>query len=247
MLMGTSDSVSIRARFQYAEVQEGQEHQQEEVLEEVRLAIPTPYRSDAPTGHDADPGGGGRDEDEDEVEEMEGRGRGRRRRRRGSSCSGHGEGGGEWSPEVHEHEEQELELEVEVGRTLGVRITAPIRDPDCVSEEEEQQPYPALSPMAFFCLKQTTRPRNWCLRVVCNPYPFMCGESNPVWPLELDGQIDNIMEFVKVPSQDHVLAIRVLTINLPPKTCSVTLIKEIHAENVMESLSLSKVASDKEQ
>uniref|UniRef100_A0A4W6BWY4 Calcium channel, voltage-dependent, T type, alpha 1H subunit a n=1 Tax=Lates calcarifer TaxID=8187 RepID=A0A4W6BWY4_LATCA len=27
------------------------------------------------------------------------------------------------------------------------------------------QPYPALAPMAFFCLKQTTRPRNWCLRV----------------------------------------------------------------------------------
>uniref|UniRef100_A0A3Q1B6Y1 Ion transport domain-containing protein n=1 Tax=Amphiprion ocellaris TaxID=80972 RepID=A0A3Q1B6Y1_AMPOC len=46
-----------------------------------------------------------------------------------------------------------------------LRITAPIRDPDCVSEEEEQQPYPALAPVAFFCLKQTTRPRNWCLRI----------------------------------------------------------------------------------
>uniref|UniRef100_A0AAQ5ZD01 Voltage-dependent T-type calcium channel subunit alpha-1H n=1 Tax=Amphiprion ocellaris TaxID=80972 RepID=A0AAQ5ZD01_AMPOC len=56
-------------------------------------------------------------------------------------------------------------LEAEVGPTLGVRITAPIRDPDCVSEEEEQQPYPALAPVAFFCLKQTTRPRNWCLRI----------------------------------------------------------------------------------
>uniref|UniRef100_A0A669BYR7 Calcium channel, voltage-dependent, T type, alpha 1H subunit a n=1 Tax=Oreochromis niloticus TaxID=8128 RepID=A0A669BYR7_ORENI len=62
-------------------------------------------------------------------------------------------------------EEQEPELEVEVGPTLGVRITAPIRDPDCVSEDEEQQPYPALAPVAFFCLKQTTRPRNWCLRM----------------------------------------------------------------------------------
>uniref|UniRef100_A0A4W6C1G9 Calcium channel, voltage-dependent, T type, alpha 1H subunit a n=1 Tax=Lates calcarifer TaxID=8187 RepID=A0A4W6C1G9_LATCA len=56
--------------------------------------------------------------------------------------------------------------QLEVGPTLGVRITAPIRDPDCVSVEEEQQPYPALAPMAFFCLKQTTRPRNWCLRHV---------------------------------------------------------------------------------
>uniref|UniRef100_A0A4W6C1T5 Voltage-dependent T-type calcium channel subunit alpha-1H n=1 Tax=Lates calcarifer TaxID=8187 RepID=A0A4W6C1T5_LATCA len=87
--------------------------------------------------------------------------------------------GGEWSPEVQEHDGQEPELEVEVGPTLGVRITAPIRDPDCVSVEEEQQPYPALAPMAFFCLKQTTRPRNWCLRVVCNPYPLKCWKSDP--------------------------------------------------------------------
>ncbi|KAM4632297.1 voltage-dependent T-type calcium channel subunit alpha-1H [Discoglossus pictus] len=40
------------------------------------------------------------------------------------------------------------------------------------SEEEEQVPYPALAPTVFFWLKQTTRPRSWCLRLVCNPYPF---------------------------------------------------------------------------
>uniref|UniRef100_A0A669DYN6 Voltage-dependent T-type calcium channel subunit alpha-1H n=1 Tax=Oreochromis niloticus TaxID=8128 RepID=A0A669DYN6_ORENI len=74
--------------------------------------------------------------------------------------------------------EEEM-LEVEVGPTLGVRITAPIRDPDCVSEDEEQQPYPALAPVAFFCLKQTTRPRNWCLRMVCNPYPLTCWILTP--------------------------------------------------------------------
>ncbi|XP_049416957.1 voltage-dependent T-type calcium channel subunit alpha-1H isoform X2 [Epinephelus fuscoguttatus] len=143
-----------RARFQYAECPEGQE--QEEVHKEVRLAIPTAYRNDAP-GHDVDPGGG---HDEEEAEEVERRG----------SVTGQGSGG-EWSPEVQEEQEdQEPELEVEVGPTLGVRIRAPIRDPDCVSEEEEQQPYPALAPVAFFCLKQTTRPRNWCLRVVCNPW-----------------------------------------------------------------------------
>uniref|UniRef100_A0A671YLF7 Voltage-dependent T-type calcium channel subunit alpha-1H n=1 Tax=Sparus aurata TaxID=8175 RepID=A0A671YLF7_SPAAU len=140
-----------RARFQYAECPEGQE-QPEEVQEEVRLAIPTPYRKDAP-GHDVDPvgGGGGGGHDGEEEEEVE-------RRRRGSGD------GGDWSPDVQEHEDQEPELEVEVGPTLGVRITAPIRDPDCVSEEEEQQPWPALAPVAFFCLKQTTRPRNWCLQ-----------------------------------------------------------------------------------
>uniref|UniRef100_A0A803KCT1 Uncharacterized protein n=1 Tax=Xenopus tropicalis TaxID=8364 RepID=A0A803KCT1_XENTR len=40
------------------------------------------------------------------------------------------------------------------------------------SEEGEQVPYPALAPTVFFCLSQTTRPRNWCLRLVCNPYPL---------------------------------------------------------------------------
>lgn len=61
---------------------------------------------------------------------------------------------------------------------------SPSRDPppDLASEEEEQVPYPALAPTAFFCLKQTTRPRSWCLRLVCNPYPFPEGHLNPHRP-----------------------------------------------------------------
>lgn len=43
-------------------------------------------------------------------------------------------------------------------------------------------PYPALAPTAFFCLKQTTRPRSWCLRLVCNPYPFPGGTAPPPIP-----------------------------------------------------------------
>ncbi|XP_051742630.1 voltage-dependent T-type calcium channel subunit alpha-1H isoform X3 [Ctenopharyngodon idella] len=42
--------------------------------------------------------------------------------------------------------------------------------PDLVSDEEEQPPYPMLAPVVFFCIKQTTRPRSWCLRMVCNPW-----------------------------------------------------------------------------
>lgn len=145
-----------RACFQYAECPEGQE--QERVHEEVRLAAFAVHRKDAP-GPDVG-SGGGHEEYENEAEAGG--------RRRGSSPGGDGE----WSSEIGEDEDQEPELEVEVGPTLGLRITAPIRDPDCVSEEEEQQPYPALAPVAFFCFKQTMRPRNWCLRVVCNPYPF---------------------------------------------------------------------------
>uniref|UniRef100_A0AAX7VKH1 Voltage-dependent T-type calcium channel subunit alpha n=1 Tax=Astatotilapia calliptera TaxID=8154 RepID=A0AAX7VKH1_ASTCA len=148
-----------RARFQYAECQE-----LEEVREEVRLAVPTSYRNDG-QGHEDDPGRRRPDDEEEEEEVERTRRSSRRRRRRSSSSSIQGDGENEWSPEVQGDEEQEPELEVEDGPTLGVRITAPIRDPDCVSEEEEQQPYPALAPVAFFCLKQTTRPRNWCLRM----------------------------------------------------------------------------------
>lgn len=50
---------------------------------------------------------------------------------------------------------------------------APAPDGASEEQEQEQQPYPALSPVVFFCIKQTTRPRSWCLRVVCNPYPFV--------------------------------------------------------------------------
>ncbi|XP_073492514.1 voltage-dependent T-type calcium channel subunit alpha-1H isoform X2 [Aquarana catesbeiana] len=38
------------------------------------------------------------------------------------------------------------------------------------SEEEEQIPYPTLAHTVFFCLQQTTRPRSWCLKLVCNPW-----------------------------------------------------------------------------
>uniref|UniRef100_A0A8C6Y8A3 Calcium voltage-gated channel subunit alpha1 H n=1 Tax=Naja naja TaxID=35670 RepID=A0A8C6Y8A3_NAJNA len=44
------------------------------------------------------------------------------------------------------------------------------RDP--AHEEDSQAPYPALAPTVFFCFSQTTRPRSWCLKLVCNPYPF---------------------------------------------------------------------------
>uniref|UniRef100_A0A8C2VTU6 Calcium voltage-gated channel subunit alpha1 H n=2 Tax=Chinchilla lanigera TaxID=34839 RepID=A0A8C2VTU6_CHILA len=36
--------------------------------------------------------------------------------------------------------------------------------------EEQPVPYPALAATVFFCLGQTTRPRSWCLRLVCSPW-----------------------------------------------------------------------------
>ncbi|XP_054606437.2 voltage-dependent T-type calcium channel subunit alpha-1H isoform X2 [Nothobranchius furzeri] len=143
-----------RVRFQYEERQERGEEQGD-----VRLSVRTAHRSEkSPGQHDVDPGGCQDEEKEEKEEEVENKGQRIYR------------DGDQWSGEVQEGVEQEPELEVDAGPTLGVRITAPIHDPDCVSDEEEQQPYPALAPLVFFCLKQTTRPRNWCLRMVCNPW-----------------------------------------------------------------------------
>lgn len=33
-------------------------------------------------------------------------------------------------------------------------------------------PFPDLAPVVFFCLKQTTCPRSWCIRLVSSPYPL---------------------------------------------------------------------------
>ncbi|XP_039223859.1 voltage-dependent T-type calcium channel subunit alpha-1H isoform X2 [Crotalus tigris] len=42
------------------------------------------------------------------------------------------------------------------------------RDP--THEGDNQVPYPALASTVFFCFSQTTRPRSWCLKLVCSPW-----------------------------------------------------------------------------
>lgn len=39
-------------------------------------------------------------------------------------------------------------------------------------EEGDEQPYPGFVPVVLRYLDQTTRPRNWCLALITNPYPF---------------------------------------------------------------------------
>uniref|UniRef100_A0A8D0SBG6 Ion transport domain-containing protein n=1 Tax=Sus scrofa TaxID=9823 RepID=A0A8D0SBG6_PIG len=51
------------------------------------------------------------------------------------------------------------------------RTPATERGAELGTDEEQPVPYPALAATVFFCLGQTTRPRSWCLRLVCNPYP----------------------------------------------------------------------------
>uniref|UniRef100_A0AAA9YHM5 Calcium voltage-gated channel subunit alpha1 H n=1 Tax=Homo sapiens TaxID=9606 RepID=A0AAA9YHM5_HUMAN len=64
--------------------------------------------------------------------------------------------------------------EAERGSELGVSPSespAAERGAELGADEEQRVPYPALAATVFFCLGQTTRPRSWCLRLVCNPYP----------------------------------------------------------------------------
>ncbi|XP_030070341.1 voltage-dependent T-type calcium channel subunit alpha-1I [Microcaecilia unicolor] len=38
------------------------------------------------------------------------------------------------------------------------------------SQTDLDVPYPDLAPVVFFCLKQTTTPRNWCIKLVWHPH-----------------------------------------------------------------------------
>ncbi|XP_059472084.1 voltage-dependent T-type calcium channel subunit alpha-1H isoform X6 [Neocloeon triangulifer] len=43
-------------------------------------------------------------------------------------------------------------------------------DDDDEDDDEEDLPYPGFIPLALGCLDQQTRPRNWCLRMITNPW-----------------------------------------------------------------------------
>ncbi|KAM9425532.1 voltage-dependent T-type calcium channel subunit alpha-1G [Pholidichthys leucotaenia] len=64
----------------------------------------------------------------------------------------------------------------ERGEMVVVEAASPAPDGISAAGEEmsasggESLPYPTLAPVVFFYLKQTTRPRSWCLKMVCNPW-----------------------------------------------------------------------------
>lgn len=45
-------------------------------------------------------------------------------------------------------------------------------DDDDEDEEGNVLPYPGFAPIALHYLRQNTKPRNWCLALITNPYPF---------------------------------------------------------------------------
>uniref|UniRef100_A0A3B5RFI9 Uncharacterized protein n=1 Tax=Xiphophorus maculatus TaxID=8083 RepID=A0A3B5RFI9_XIPMA len=47
----------------------------------------------------------------------------------------------------------------------------------------ESLPYPTLAPVVFFYLKQTTRPRSWCLKMKSLKGLFIPSGLRPPWKL----------------------------------------------------------------
>ncbi|XP_066214565.1 voltage-dependent T-type calcium channel subunit alpha-1I isoform X4 [Saccopteryx leptura] len=68
-------------------------------------------------------------------------------------------------------------LAPEPGVTEQPRPQSPPPSPSGLEEPldgaDPDVPHPDLAPVAFFCLRQTTSPRNWCIKMVCNPW-FEC-------------------------------------------------------------------------
>lgn len=79
----------------------------------------------------------------------------------------------------------------EHGEVSAVEPASPAPDGISAAGEEmsasggDSLPYPTLAPVVFFYLKQTTRPRSWCLKMVCNPYPFLFLLTQSVWSLHM--------------------------------------------------------------
>uniref|UniRef100_A0A8C3R588 Calcium voltage-gated channel subunit alpha1 I n=1 Tax=Cyanoderma ruficeps TaxID=181631 RepID=A0A8C3R588_9PASS len=66
---------------------------------------------------------------------------------------------------------------------ISEQQTPPVQPPSSLELGEDEEvtsppdpdvPYPDLAPVVFFCLKQTTSPRSWCIKMVlCSPWLLM--------------------------------------------------------------------------
>lgn len=88
----------------------------------------------------------------------------------------------ETQEEIEEDVIQEMdEQEVETGA-----VDCDVEEEDSSDDESSDTsvlvvPYPELVPVVFFCLKQTTCPRSWCIRMVSTPYPLKHKVDTRFW------------------------------------------------------------------
>lgn len=78
--------------------------------------------------------------------------------------------------EAYEDEEEEEEEEDEDDEGEDSED-----DDDCMGPEhcnpQEQLPYPGFVSVSMRYLDQKSRPRNWCLAMITNPYPFLSDQG----------------------------------------------------------------------
>ncbi len=67
------------------------------------------------------------------------------------------------------------------GQNSKPQDPAHLGDEDEEEEDEEPRLFPGFIPTAFYCLKQTTRPRLWCLKLITWPYPFYTFLPNSIF------------------------------------------------------------------
>lgn len=65
-------------------------------------------------------------------------------------------------------------------------------DDDDEEEEGDVLPYPGFVPVVLRYLDQTTRPRNWCLALITNPYPFDTSPSSKIFSFFLNKNISKL-------------------------------------------------------
>ena len=72
---------------------------------------------------------------------------------------------------IRKSEEKKADNNSEDGITCMRRES--LADSDAENNNGSQQPlFAGLYPVVFLKLKQTTKPRIWCLKIIENPYPF---------------------------------------------------------------------------
>lgn len=54
----------------------------------------------------------------------------------------------------------------------STRGYSPTRASSGGDQDENNLPYPNFREVTFFCMKQTSHPRDWCLKMINSPYPF---------------------------------------------------------------------------
>ncbi|XP_029456505.1 voltage-dependent T-type calcium channel subunit alpha-1G isoform X3 [Rhinatrema bivittatum] len=75
-------------------------------------------------------------------------------------------------PSAQEQEPGKPKTFIRLNDLSGAGVRSGTGDKEAASGDPEAEglPYPAVAPVVFFYLSQDSRPRSWCLRIVCNPW-----------------------------------------------------------------------------